>query len=321
MTKRKAYFLIVIVALLFGSSFVIGRVALDVGFQRSQVLFLRGVIFLALISVVFFKNFKNFNKRDILFGMTIGVINFFAYFFQIWGLQLSPTNNAFLISTNIVLVPIFAFVIFRTIPSWRLAVSLPVAIVGSFLITGLLTGMQLQMGDVYSLISSVFFALNFIFVGFFLKKGANFKTILFFIALFQTIGALIMWSFMDGGFVPFNLTSHWMVGVVIILHLGAIVSFGAIGLQVFAQKFMPATNAAMIVSMESVFAAVLTVAIWPSEFSWSLVGGGLLIMSAVLFLLFDFSVFKKRTQRVQQLGLASKLELIKYSTSSTKEKK
>ncbi|MCL2234538.1 MAG: DMT family transporter [Firmicutes bacterium] len=302
MDSRLAYILVVVVALLFGSSFVIGRIALDVGFSRAQVLLLRGVIFLFLItmfiaiSAIRAKSFKVFEKRDVLFGLIVGVVNFFAYFFQIWGLQLSPTNNAFLISTNIILVPIFAFIIFKNIPSWKLFISLPVAIIGSLLITGLLTGVSLKIGDIFSLISAVFFALNIVFVSAFLKRGASFKTLLFFIALIQTIGAFVMWSLMDGGFKPLSIDVHFMLGILIIFHLGAIVSFGAIGLQVYAQKYVSATSASMIISLESVFAAVITIIVWPKEFSYSLIGGGLLIMVAVLFLLFDFKKFKEKRE-------------------------
>ncbi|MCL2256473.1 MAG: DMT family transporter, partial [Firmicutes bacterium] len=95
---------------------------------------------------------------------------------------------------------------------------------------------------------------------------------------------------------PLSIDVHFMLGILIIFHLGAIVSFGAIGLQVYAQKYVSATSASMIISLESVFAAVITIIVWPKEFSYSLIGGGLLIMVAVLFLLFDFKKFKEKRE-------------------------
>lgn len=90
----------------------------------------------------------------------------------------------------------------------------------------------------------------------------------------------------------------WGIVILPILYLAVFGTFGATNGQVLSQKSIDETTAAIIMSMEAVFSAVISLIFRYDVFSIRLMAGGLLIFAGVLVAIVDFKkLFRSRKKR------------------------
>jgi len=295
MTKKKANLLILLVAVIFGSYFIIMKMLSNQDFSPASILLFRSIIFLAAAAVFMGKGILKWNRTEILIGSLIGVINFSGYFLQALGSKYTtPSNNAFLTCLNTLFVPLFAWSIYKKRPSKKIYIALPVALAGMALLTNIFTSFRIGTGDIFSFLCAIVFAAVIVLLGNTGQK-IDFKKLVFIMALWQTIGGLVMFGALDGFALP---KINWLIFVLSFLFLGIICSFLTTVLQVYAQKYTSETSTVMLLALQSVFAAVMSTAIGYDTFSLSLLFGGLLIILAVMFLIVDFSAFKPKPKEL-----------------------
>ena len=88
--------LLFIAALIWGSSFIVMKSAVDF-LTPAVLLFLRFSLAALLLSLLFFKKIKILNFQQIKGGLITGTCLFGAYYVQTWGLNYTtPGKNAFL---------------------------------------------------------------------------------------------------------------------------------------------------------------------------------------------------------------------------------
>jgi hypothetical protein len=108
--------LLALAAFIWGSSFFIMKNSLD----SMPVFFLLGTRFLAatgILSLIFLKRFSRLRGDYLSRGAIMGVLLFFAYTSQTFGLAgTTPSKNAFLTAAYCVLVPFFYWGISKTRP-------------------------------------------------------------------------------------------------------------------------------------------------------------------------------------------------------------
>lgn len=291
--KTKANYLLIIITILYGSSFIFTKAVTNVGLNPSFIVFTRGIIFLCLTVLFFYKDLKSITKKEFLIGSVAGLLNFGGYFFQTLGIKYtSPSNNAFLTGTNALFVPLAVFLFYGIKPSKKVFISLPLGLLG----IGILSKFRFNnlnsfnIGDIYSLICAIMFGALLAYLGYTAKK-ISFKKISFMIALYQIAGGAIALTFEGTGIInPNNL----FLAIISIIYLGIFCSFGATSLQVYAQKSTTAVTTALIMTLEGVFAGVFSVLFGFENFSISLLIGGLLIFSAVIILEFNFKKIKNK---------------------------
>lgn len=277
MTKGKADLLIAFITLLYGASFVFIKVAIDAGLTPSFIVLCRGALFLALTLIFFGSSLKAITKRDFLIGTGAGLLNFAGYYFQTLGGGLtSPSNNAFLTGLNALLVPILSFAIYKQKPSVTAYIAVPIGVAGMFVLTGF-NGFY-NLGDLYSVICAVLFGALIAYLGH-TAKNTDFKKLAFCMALWQVIGSGVLFAFDDFSFFA---SADWLPAIISLLFLGVLCSFFASTVQIFAQKYTSPTTTGLIMTLESLFAAVISIMMGFDVLTGALIGGGLLIVSAVL---------------------------------------
>ena len=248
--RFKADLLLMLVAVLWGSGFVFMRQAAGHG----TILLLNGSRFLlgGLLLLPFTRLKGAINQSNILYVCLAGFALFCASLFQQAGLVTTTAGNAgFITSLYVVIVPILLWVLWRERPSSLIFTCLAVllAIIGGFLLS---TGgsFRVRIGDVLILICSFFWAMHVIVVG---RGQVKIEPLPFALGQFLVCGAL---NLVAGAIVERPTGGEMLFVLPAIIYTGVFSVALGFTFQVIAQKHTSPYDAALILCLESVFAAV-----------------------------------------------------------------
>jgi len=246
--RLKADLLLFMVAIIWGTAFVAQGIA---GQYHIAYLF-NGVSFMlaGVILVPFIPKGHPITKSQWQWMFVAGIILCIATAMQQVGILFTKVANAsFLTSLYAVFTPFLLWIGFRERPHWIDLIAVTLAGMGAFMLS---TGgqIQIQAGDSLELVGSLFWALHFVVLG---KYASRFESISFASGHFIISGFI---NFVIGLFVEdiSILTALPLLGAIL---YRATLSIG-IGytLQVWGQKHTPPTDAALILSLEGVFAVI-----------------------------------------------------------------
>lgn len=179
-------------------------------------------------------------------------LNFFlGAVLQQLGLQFTTvTNSGFLTGLYVLFVPVILLVVFRQPPHRVIWIGVPVALIGLFLLNGARLD-RLNTGDGLVIGSAVFWALHVLLLGHLAIQTRRpiFISAVSFLAagLLGTSGAFIF----ETPTLP-ALSAGWVE----ILYAGALSTAIGFTLQAIGQQHVPPANAAIVLSAESLFAAL-----------------------------------------------------------------
>jgi drug/metabolite transporter (DMT)-like permease len=289
LTKSIANVLLLIAAALWGSGFVVTKIALNANVSAGFVNFSRGFLFVVLVLMFFYKKIFKMTLKDLKIGLIAGLLNFGGFITQTIGVQYTtPSNNAFISATYVVIIPFLAWAIYQKKLPIKSFVSIAFCLLGMTILTGILNrALTLNIGDVYSFICALFYAASIVYLGYG-ARATDVSILAFMLAVVQAIGGLIFFFFVEDG----QLTNiNWSVAIVPLLYMGIICSFVGQTIQVFAQKHTSATSAGLIMMLEGVFGSVFSVAFGFESFTVQLVVGGMLIMISIILMEVNFKQF------------------------------
>ncbi len=303
--KLRANLMLLVAALIWGSTFVAQTTASDT-VEPFTFLFSRSFIgFLFLIPVIAVFNFQN-NKRltigeqkqtlkpsnlTIIAGVLCGVALTIASYCQQKGITLMTDNASgkagFITALYIVFTPIFGIILKRRIPK-IIAICVPIATLGFYLLC-IKSDFSIELGDLLTLVSAFFFTFHILIIDYFMEKGANpIKTscIQFLVVgIISLILALI--------FEKPDLSIIWNSKLEI-MYAGFLSSGIAYTLQIMAQKDADPTSATLIMSLESVFAVLSGWIVLGESLSVKELLGCLLVFIAVILAQVQFPTKDKK---------------------------
>ncbi len=271
--RLKADLTLLLVAILWGSAFAAQRIAGQLGsvFMFNAVRFLLAGLVLLAISIR-----TRISPQQWLWVSVAGTILFTAGALQQAGLLTTTAGNAgFITSLYVVIVPFVMFVGWRERPHWLAVVAVLLAAAGAFLLS---TGGRLHItaGDGLELVGALFWSLHVVVVG---RFASRFDAISF-SAGQLLIGSLLNFAagaLFEGGRIPL---SGPMLGAIVYT---AFISLGlGYTLQIWGQKHTPPTDAAILLSLESVFAVVGAWVVLNERLSTIQIAGCLIILTAVI---------------------------------------
>ncbi|MCC3357026.1 DMT family transporter [Bacillus sp. REN16] len=279
-----------IVAIIWGSGFVASAMALD-HFTPYQILAIRFLIGVILLSLVFFKKLKHIKKSTIIKGSIIGIFLYLAFALQTVGLvYTTPSKNAFLTAVNVVIVPIIAFFIFkRKMDKFELFGAV-LAITGVGVLSLKLSG-GVNFGDFLTLLCAVGFAFHIFYTAQFVKDE---DPVL--LTVVQMAAATIL-GFIVVLFKGETNIEAGLEGVSAVLYLGVFSTTIAFLLQTVAQKFTTETNAAIILSTEAFWGMVFSVIILSEVLTFKMIIGAILILIAIIISETKLKFLKKKTYK------------------------
>jgi drug/metabolite transporter (DMT)-like permease len=246
MSRWKSDLVLLLVAAVWGSGFVAQRLAAA---SLGAFYFNGGRFLLAALLLLPLTRFQWRGAPGRLPWMALaGTLLFAAAGFQQAGLATTTIGNAsFITGLYVVLVPLLVFVIWRRRLSWMTLVATLVAAVGVGLLS-LQGEFRLAPGDVLELMGAFMWAFHVILVGRLADQGVD--VLWFAVIQFAVCGALslVLALLLD---LP---GASAMGGSWLAIIYSAVIPIGiGFTLQAAGQKGAPATDAAIILSMEAVF--------------------------------------------------------------------
>ena len=305
-------------ACIWGFAFVIVKDSLDYVSAVYMMAF-RFTMAAFAISLIFIKKLRLINRQYLFRGLVLGAFMFIAYAFQTIGCNFTTAGkNAFLTTTYVILVPFFAWTLYRERPHFRIFIAAVIELIGiGFLSLGNEAGklFYIGLGDLLTLISGIFYAFQIVFQEKYCRQQdknavksthANDPIILTILAfIFAAIFSWIAAPFYDGtqnAFLPkiepFPLSAFTNTRVFFsLLYLGLLSTMLAFLLQNICLKYVPSPIASLLLSLESVFGMLFSILIpingKRENVSVNLVLGCILIFSAIAIAELRFSKGRK----------------------------
>ena len=253
-TKLKGNLLLLLTAIIWGFSFTAQSVGVDSlsssTFNGIRTL-LGAIVLIPFVIPAAKKSFKNpsVKKNTVLGGIVCGIILCLAGTIQTYGLKFSGTGKAgFITALYIVFVPV-CYLFAGNRLSLRIVVSVIIATFGMYLLCG---GGSFHMGtgEIVLLISSLFFTAHILVIDRFSPKADGVVMSCIQFAVSGTLNIIYMFLFDSPHIAP--ILNCWLP----ILYSGALSCGVAYTLQIVGQKYADPTSASLIMSLESVFAAI-----------------------------------------------------------------
>lgn len=276
--------LLLLTALLWGSSYSFRKMGLEhmtplfFNFLRFFIAF----IFLAVLMFLMQRRTRTGSRSldfrtHIIGGFLAGTAIGFGAGIQQWAMLFTTTGKVgFITSLYTVFVPILGILFFRTTVKKQVWVAVAAAFVGLFLISAN-RDLSVNPGDVAAFVAAVAFGFQIIVLGFYSPKtdGIVLSTfMMFFGGLWNLCFALLL----EDGNTLAGVTAGWFP----ILYTGVFSIGVAFTLQIFAQKRTNPSVAAIIMSLESVFAVFFGVLLLSERMTLMQIVGCAFIFGAVL---------------------------------------
>ena len=263
------------VAILWGSSLLVAKKSVD-SISPSMLIALRFTVACILLGTLFRKKLTGITRKQVASGAMIGAFLFGAYWIQTVGVTLAmPGKSAFLSSIYCVLEPFASWFFTRRRPPVRNLLATVVCAAGIFL-TAITDDFSILPGDVFALLSGIFFALHIASVG---KYGAGEDPILMTILQFGFC-ALYAWivTLLTGDCL-LNLNTGSLLGIV---YLAIFCTGIALLLQNVGQKYVSSSSASILMSTESIFGILFSVLLYGETVTLRMVVGFVMIFVSVL---------------------------------------
>jgi drug/metabolite transporter (DMT)-like permease len=277
----KAHLLLVLIALIWGATFVVIKDALK---DATPLLFnaIRMALAFACLAAFYPRDFKRVTGTQLLTALPVGVFLFAGYAFQTTGLRLTTASkSAFITGLSVVLVPLFLFVLFKRKLSIWSVLGVAAAFCGLAMLA-LPAGQswrdlaQVNRGDWLTLACAISFAFHIIWIGRATER-ISFQSV----AIVQTgvAAALMFASVPVFEHAYLALTPRVVLALIVTAVFATAVAFTV---QSWAQQFTPPTHTALIFSLEPVFAAGTSYLVLQERLGTRTATGCALILAGVL---------------------------------------
>ena len=249
----KSDFILLFVATIWGFAFVAQRIGMDhVGpFTFNGLRFVLGC--LSLLPIIYFQRNSPSAKTNtglIKSGIISGIFLFLGISFQQVGLVYTTAGKAgFITGLYVIFVPFLNLFFKQDKTGFGTWIGAVLACVGMFLLS-VTNNMRMEFGDVLVLFSAICFAFHLIIIG---RWSSRFNTAK--LSFVQCIVCSVLSLLVAAVFETFILAD--ILKIIIPLLYGGVMSVGvAYSLQIYGQKNSPASHAAILLSLEAVFAAI-----------------------------------------------------------------
>ena len=261
--------------IIWGSSFIILKNTLN-SLPTLWILAFRFSGAALIMALAANKQLKTLDRRAFKYGLAMGAALYCAYTLQTYGLlYTTPGKNAFLTATYCVIVPFLWWAFFKKRPDRYNVAAALVCIVGMALVS-LEGDLSLGLGDALTMCCGLFYALHIIVS----SRGLEKYAVLPLTTVQLATTAVLCWitAPVASPFPQSVPASAWLsVAYLCVMCTGACYFLQALG-----QKYTSAQSASIILTLESVFGTLFSVAFYHEQLTLKTVSGFVLIFAAVL---------------------------------------
>lgn len=243
--------LLILVTLIWGSTFLVVQNSLKQVEPYTFLAFRFGLGTLTL-AVLFWKHLRRLTKAELFSGSLIGLFLFGGYAFQTIGLQYTTTSKVgFITGLNVVIVPVLSILILRQWPNLSSTIGVILAAFGMFLLSiGDKFNLEFGIGEALVFGCAVCFAFQVVLVSRFAPRQDPYN-----LAIVQLgVTALLSFLFIVPGGEPLAIPPEmtWLA----IIFMGIVATAFTFATMNRVQQFTTSTRAALIYSLEPVFAGI-----------------------------------------------------------------
>lgn len=261
--------------IIWGSSFIILKNTLN-SLPTLWILAFRFSGAALIMALAANRQLKTLDRRALKYGLAMGAALYCAYTLQTYGLlYTTPGKNAFLTATYCVIVPFLWWAFFKKRPDRYNVAAALVCIVGMALVS-LEGDLSLGLGDALTMCCGLFYALHIIVS----SRGLEKYAVLPLATVQLATTAVLCWitAPVASPFPQSVPASAWLsVAYLCVMCTGACYFLQALG-----QKYTSAQSASIILTLESVFGTLFSVAFYHEQLTLKTVSGFVLIFAAVL---------------------------------------
>lgn len=271
--------MIVIATIIWGGTFVVMKDAVDV-LEPSWLIGVRFLITSVILGAVFWKRLRaSLDAATVRAGAILGALIFAAYWFQTVGLvYTTPGKNAFLTAIYCVIVPFMFWVVAKSRPTGYNIAAAIVCIVGVGLVSLSSEALSIGFGDGMTIVCGFLFAAHIVATAIFARtRDVIVLTVLQF--LFSGILGIAVGALTEAPPTLEAITPEFVFNMAYLIVFGSCV---AMGFQNAALAHIPPSQAAILLSLESVFGVVFSVIFYGESVGLRLLCGFALIFAAVI---------------------------------------
>ena len=277
---------LLVTTLIWGTSFVIQKNTLD-DISTLHLLAIRFTIAAVLMFIIAAKDIKKLNRSYIKGGLLMGLALACAYIVQTYGLvYTTPGKNAFLTASYCVMTPFLYWAYKKRRPGKHNLIAAFLCLIGVGLIS-VDGNLNINIGDILTIICGLFYAVHIIII----DEQAEGKSAALLTAIQFAVAAVLTW--IPALIIEPSPEAIPSGAVFSILYLGFVCTGVCFLLQTFGQKNTPASQAAILLTLESVFGTVISIIFYKEIMSVRLVFGFAAMFLAVLISETKLSFMKK----------------------------
>ncbi|KRF39671.1 permease [Terrabacter sp. Soil811] len=269
---RLATLLLVALTAVWGSTFFLIRDLVET-VPPVDFLAVRFSLSAVIMLLVFWRPVRALSRRQVLVGVGLGALYGLAQIFQTQGLATTPASvSGFITGTYVVLTPVFTAVLLRERVAGSTWAAVGLATLGLALLS--LNGFSVGVGEALTLLAAALYALHIVGLG---RYSASEIATGLSVVQMVVIAVLCVVGALPGGVVLPSGPGQWAS----VLYMVVFASILALWVQTWAQAHMPATRAAIVMTLEPVFAAFFAVTLGDETATLRMVIGGALVLTAM----------------------------------------
>jgi len=283
MSKRlRADLSLALCSLLWGATFVVVKDSLG---YSSVFVFLAARFTLAAFLMAAFRPhvFRTLKKGELLAGTALGFFMFGGYAFQTAGLQYTtPAKSGFVTGSSVVLVPLLLGLFWgRRLTLWVYA-GVFAAMFGLYFLTVPAEGVShLNRGDLLTFVAAGLYAMHIILVGDYTRRHSVAALSVLQVAACAALAWLATGLATSTGWEPVRFGWQWqsLLGIAVCAVLATALAFS---IQLWAQQFTSSSHAAILFTLEPVFASVTSYILLHERLSNRALLGAAFVLAGIL---------------------------------------
>lgn len=247
--QLQANFLIVLVALFWGSTYFLTKMAVE-ELEPFNLTALRFGTAFIITALFFFKRIRNADRTVIKYSIILGVLAVIAVLSMTFGIQYTTASNAgFLISLSVVMIPLISVVVLKKKIKAKLLLSVVLATIGIVCLT-LNEQLTINKGDILCILCATSFAVQVLIMERIPKTADSVAIGALQLGITAVVNFILSFSLEN-----FTVPRDFKVWGVIVI-LGVFCTAFCYIIQIYSLKNTSAIQAGIILSLEPVFSAI-----------------------------------------------------------------
>jgi drug/metabolite transporter (DMT)-like permease len=230
-----------------------------------------------------FKALRTVNREELLAGVALGVFMFGGYAFQTAGLlYTTPAKSGFVTGSSVVLVPLLLAIFWRKhLARWAYA-GAAFAVVGLYFLTVPVEGLaRLNRGDILTFVAAALYAIHIILVGDYTQRHSHSA-----LSVLQ-VAACAVFAWTSTGFLAatgweparFDASRELYLGIAI---CAVFATAAAFSIHLWAQQYTTPSHAAIIFTLEPVFAVITSYLVIGERLNARSIVGAIFVLGGIL---------------------------------------